>query len=73
MNKNDITNVLESNTHAFIAKIKSKDDLDQNEYSAIKDSMKNSMLTNKKNQTFNSWLRAEKDKIEIIDLRHKIF
>ena len=50
-----------------------KDNFNEVDYLAIKDSIKKQLLTGKKNQVYNNWLRAEKDKINIIDLRYKIF
>ena len=73
LNINEISNLLTSSSHAFVLKLKAKDNFNEVDYLAIKDSIKKQLLTGKKNQVYNNWLRAEKDKINIIDLRHKIF
>ena len=38
-----------------------------------KDSIKNELLNRKKGQVFNKWLKQEKENLDIVDLRHKIF
>ena len=47
--------------------------MEENLFNSVKDSIEKSLLTNKRNQVYNNWLRAEKKNLEIIDLRHKIF
>ena len=69
----EFTNVLESSSHVFVAYISEKDKFNQDNYLAAKDSIKKQLLASKRNQTYNNWLRAEKESIEIIDLRYKIF
>ena len=54
-------------------KLTNKDEFDENTFSSIADSLKLNMITSNKNQVFNHWLKSEKDKIEINDLRSKIF
>ena len=73
MEAGDISDIIESTNHYFVFTLLSKDIFDENSYFAVKDSIRNDMLINKQNQTFNNWLRIEKHNIEIIDLRHKIF
>ena len=73
MNIGDVTNLIKSSNNVFKVKLKNKDDFDENTFSAIADSLKLNMITSNKNQVFNHWLKSEKDKIEINDLRSKIF
>ena len=71
--KGKIENVLESSTYVFLANINSIDNIEGNLFESVKDSIKGSLLSNKRNQVYNNWLRAEKKNLDIIDLRHKIF
>ena len=69
----DLTEVIKSSSNSFIAKLNKIDSFDNDSYLAMKDSLKNSMISRDKNQIFNQWLKNEKEKIEITDLRSKIF
>ena len=71
--KGKINNVLESSTYVFLANINTIDNIEENLFESVKDSIKGSLLSNKRNQVYNNWLRAEKKNLDIIDLRHKIF
>ena len=71
--KGKINNVLESSTYVFLANINTIDNIEESLFESVKDSIKGSLLTNKRNQVYNNWLRAEKKNLDIVDLRHKIF
>ena len=71
--KGKISNILESSTYVFLANINTIDNIEENLFESVKDSIKGSLLSNKRNQVYNNWLRAEKKNLDIIDLRHKIF
>ena len=73
MNIGDETNLIKSSNNVFKVKLINKDDFNENTFSSIADSLKLNMITLNKNQVFNHWLKSEKDKIEINDLRSKIF
>ena len=71
--KGKIDNILESSSHVFLANIYTIDNMEEDLFNSMKDSIETSLLTNKRNQVYNNWLRAEKKNLDIIDLRHKIF
>ena len=48
-------------------------EIKNNELESVQDSIKNTLLSNKRNQLYNNWLRSEKKNLEIVDLRYKIF
>ena len=73
INIGDETNVIKSSNNVFKVKLINKDDFDENTFSSIADSLKLNMIASNKNQVFNHWLKSEKDKIEINDLRSKVF
>ena len=73
MKEGDISEIIESSNHVFVFSLISKDNFDELYFNSIKDSLSNQLLLNKRNQTYNNWLRSEKNNIEIVDLRHKIF
>jgi len=73
MESGDLTKVIKSSSNSFIAKLNNIDSFNNDNYLSIKDSLKNSMILRDKNQIFNQWLKNEKEKIEITDLRSKIF
>jgi hypothetical protein len=71
--KGKIDNILESSSYVFLANINTIDNMENDLFNNVKDSIETSLLTNKRNQVYNNWLRAEKKNLDIIDLRHKIF
>jgi hypothetical protein len=73
MNPGDITEVIKSSNSSFIVKVNDISTIDNDDYLANKDSLKSTIISRQKNQIFNEWLKNEKDKIEITDLRSKIF
>ena len=72
-NIDETSNTLESSTHIFTVKVIEMDTFDESLYAASKDSIRNILLDRKKGQVFNKWLRQEKENLDILDLRHKIF
>ena len=73
MKVGDVTDIISSRSNVFVAKLIAKDSFDVSEYNKVKDSLKIAITTKSKNQIFNQWMSSEKDKIEIKDLRSKIF
>ncbi|MDC1050975.1 hypothetical protein OAQ87_02130 [Candidatus Marinimicrobia bacterium] len=73
MSPGDITEVIKSSSSSFIVKVNDISTFNNDDYLANKDSLKSTMISRQKNQIFNEWLKNEKDKIEITDLRSKIF
>jgi len=69
----EISDIIESSTHVFIAIVKSIDIYNSEKFASLKDSLKNQLLLNKSNQVYSNWLRAEKENLKIKDLRHEIF
>ena len=73
MNNDETSSIISSRSNVFIVKLLNKDLFDKTKYDAAKDSLKNVILLRSKNQIYNQWLGSEKDRIEIKDLRSKIF
>ena len=73
MKVGDISNIISSRSNVFVVKLTAKDSFDSSKYSQVKDSLKIAITTKSKNQIFNQWISNEKDRIEIKDLRSKIF
>ena len=73
MKAGNVSNILESSSHIFIVNLIEKDSFVEEKFIMEKDSIRTQLLSSKRNQTYNNWLRAEKKNIEIVDLRHKIF
>ena len=73
MENGDISTIISSRSNVFVVKLNNKDQLNEIEYSEIKDSLKQAILTRTKGQIYNQWMGSEKDRIEVKDLRSKIF
>ena len=69
----DITEILSSPNYLFIGKINSIDSFSESDYLTKKDSITSTILKRKRNSVYYNWLNEEKKKLEITDLRHKIF
>jgi len=73
MENGDVSTIISSRSNVFVVKLNNKDQLNEIEYSEIKDSLKQAILTRTKGQIYNQWMGSEKDRIEVKDLRSKIF
>ena len=73
MQKEDISEIIESSSQVFVFKLKDKDILDIDEYNEIYDSLNNRLLLRERSSAYSSWLSNEKKNIVIKDMRHKIF
>ena len=71
--KGKVNSILESSSHVFLVEINEIEAVEDASFESAKDSIRNTLLNNKRNQVYNNWLRAEKKNLDIIDLRHKIF
>ena len=72
-NKGKSSEILSTSDYLFLADIKSIDSFVESDYNTKKDSIKNQLLDIKRGEIFRNWLEAEKENLEIIDLRHKVF
>ena len=73
MNTGDISNIISSRSNVFVVKLINKDSFNESDYNQIKDSLKISIIVKTKNQIYNQWMSSEKDRIDVKDLRSKIF
>ena len=72
-NKGKSSEILSTSDYLFLADIKSIDSFVESDYNTKKDSIKNQLLDIKRGEIFRKWLETEKENLEIIDLRHKVF
>ena len=68
-----ITQILSSSNYTFLADVKSIGNFLNTDYDSKKDSISTAILKRKRNSVYYNWLNEEKKKLEITDLRHKIF
>ena len=73
MDIGDISSIISSRSNVFVVKLTSKDSFNESDYNEIKDSLKIALTAKSKNQIYNQWIGSEKNRIEIKDLRSKIF
>ena len=73
MEINGLTEVIKSSSNVFVVKLLSKDNFNEEEFNSIIDSLWPEATTRSRNKVYNQWLNNEKDKLDVIDLRSKIF
>jgi hypothetical protein len=73
MNINELTEVIKSSSNVFVVKLLEKDGFNEDEFSKILDSLRTESITRGRNKVYNQWLNSEKDNLDVIDLRSKIF
>ena len=73
MEINGFTEVIKSSSNVFVVKLLSKDNFKEEEFNSILDSLRTEATTRSRNKVYNQWLNNEKDKLDVIDLRSKIF
>ena len=73
MEINGLTEVIKSSSNVFVVKLLSKDNFNEEEFNSILDSLRTEATTRSRNKVYNQWLNNEKDKLDVIDLRSKIF
>ena len=73
LNTGKISEVLSTSNYLFLAEVKTIENLLESDYESKKDSINTSILKRKRNSVYYNWLNEEKKKLEITDLRHKIF
>ena len=73
LTKGKITQILSSSNYTFLADVKSIGSFLNTDYDSKKDSISTAILKRKRNSVYYNWLNEEKKKLEITDLRHKIF
>ena len=69
----EIPQILSTSNYLFLAKVESIEKFSEEDYESKKDSINTSILKRKRNSVYYNWLNEEKKKLEITDLRHKIF
>jgi len=72
-NKGKSIEVLSTSDYLFLADIESIDSFIESDFNTKKDSIKNQLLNIKRGEVFRKWLEIEKENLDIIDLRHKVF
>ena len=70
---NEFSDIIKSSSNVFVAKLLSKDEFNEENYQLILDSLRTESTKRARNKVYNQWLNNEKDNMEIIDLRSKIF
>ena len=45
----------------------------ESDYNTKKDSIKNQLIDIKRGEVYRKWLETEKENLDIVDLRHKVF
>lgn len=73
MKINDFTEIIKSSSNVFVVRLLTKDDFNESEFNEILDSLRTESTIRNRNKVYNQWLNSEKEKLEIIDLRSKIF
>ena len=73
MNINELTEVIKSSSNVFVVKLLEKDGFNEDEFSKILDSLRTESIIRSRNKVYNQWLNSEKDNLDVIDLRSKIF
>ena len=73
LNTGKISEVLSTSNYLFLAEVKTIENFSESDYESKKDSINTSILKRKRNSVYYNWLNEEKKKLEITDLRHKIF
>ncbi len=69
----EFSDIIKSSSNVFVAKLLSKDEFNEENYNLILDSLRTESSKRARNKVYNQWLNNEKDNMEIIDLRSKIF
>ena len=69
----EIPQILSTSNYLFLANVESIQSFSDLDYESKKDSINTSILKRKRNSVYYNWLNEEKKKLEITDLRHKIF
>jgi len=73
MEINDFTEIIKSSSNVFVVKLLTKDDFNENKFNEILDSLRTESTIRNRNKVYSQWLNSEKEKLDIIDLRSKIF
>lgn len=70
---NKWTQPVKGNSSAFLIKVKSKSNFDQNAYNSAKESIKKDLILNKRNTYLSQWIEQLKKEADIVDNRYIFF
>jgi len=70
---NTITNPIKSNRGSYLLKVTNRSEIDSTMFAIQKNSLRNNMLTQKKNSVFADWIQGLKDNASIEDNRHTFY
>ncbi len=73
LNVGETSSIISSRSNVFVVKLKNKESFSESNFNEVKDSLKKTMIIKNKNQIYNQWINSEKDRIDVKDLRSKIF
>ena len=73
LNEGETSSIISSRSNVFVVKLKNKESFSESNFNEVKDSLKKTMIIKNKNQIYNQWINSEKDRIDVKDLRSKIF
>ena len=73
MDNNEFSQIIKSSSNVFVVKLITKDKFNDDNFATILDSLRTESSLKARNKVYNQWLNSEKENLEVIDLRSKIF
>ena len=73
MDNNEFSQIIKSSSNVFVVKLITKDKFNDDNFAVILDSLRTESSLKARNKVYNQWLNSEKENLEVIDLRSKIF